>query len=103
MNRNRILLAAGLAFGLGPASGKAQTANLVAVVSKPVSRTVDLPAEILPFEAVSLHAKVTGYVERVLVDRGSIVKGGELLAELSAPEMRTRIAEAQARSDAAAA
>ena len=42
-----------------------------------------------------------GYVERVLVDRGSIVKQGELLAELNAPEMQAQIAEAESRVQAA--
>jgi len=81
----------------------AQTGDLARVVSKPVSRTVELPGEFLPFLNVSLHAKVPGYVERVLVDRGSIVKGGDLLVELSAPEMAAQVAEAQSKVQAAEA
>jgi membrane fusion protein, multidrug efflux system len=81
----------------------AQTGGLAAVVSKPVSRTVELPAEIHPFLMVSLHAKVPGYVERVLVDRGSEVKQGDLLVELSAPELAAQIAEAESKVDAAEA
>lgn len=57
----------------------------------------DLPGEILPYLSVSLHAKVPGYVERVLVDRGSRVEAGQLLAELSAPEMAARIAEGESK------
>ncbi len=53
--------------------------DLATVIAKPVSRTIDLPAEIQPYLSVSLHAKVAGFVERVLVDRGSVVKQGELL------------------------
>jgi len=79
----------------------AQTVDLVTVISKPVSRTVDLPAEILPYLTVSLHARVPGYVERVLVDRGSIVTQSELLAELSAPELKAQIAEAESKVQAA--
>jgi RND family efflux transporter MFP subunit len=56
-----------------------------------------LPGEFLPFLSVTLHAKVPGYVDRVLVDRGSVVKQGELLAVLSAPEMAAQIAEAQSK------
>jgi len=74
----------------------AQT-DLVPVVSKPISRTIDLPGEFLPFLHVAIHAKVGGYVERMLVDRGSVVKQGELLAELSAPEIKARMAEALSR------
>jgi membrane fusion protein (multidrug efflux system) len=74
---------------------------LAPVTAHPVSRTVQLPGEIQPYLAVSLHAKVPGYVERVLVDRGSVVDRGELLAELSAPEMAARIAELRSRVNAA--
>jgi membrane fusion protein (multidrug efflux system) len=79
----------------------AQTSNLVPVVSKPVSRTVELPAELQPFLSTALHAKISGYVERVLVDRGSSVKQGELLAELRAPELQAQIAEAESKIQAA--
>jgi RND family efflux transporter MFP subunit len=75
--------------------------GLVKVVSKPISKTIDLPAEILPFLTVSLHAKISGYVERVLVDRGSLVKEGQLLVELSAPELKAQIGEAESKALAA--
>src|SRR5437870_1102023 len=78
-----------LARGQGP--------EMATVVSKPVSRTVALPGEIQPFLSVALHARVAGYVERVLVDRGSAVKEGQLLMELSAPEMKAQIAEAESK------
>jgi membrane fusion protein (multidrug efflux system) len=81
----------------------AQSAGLAPVVSRPASRTVDLPAEIRPYLSVALHAKVAGYVDRILVDRGSVVKEGDVLVELSAPEMEARIAEAQSRFQAAEA
>jgi RND family efflux transporter MFP subunit len=72
-----------------------QTVELAPVVSRSLSRTVELPAEIQPFLSVTLHAKVAGYVEKVHVDRGSVVKEGQLLIELSAPEIAARIAEAE--------
>src|SRR5579859_6183035 len=77
--------------------GSAQTTELAPVVSKPISRTIDLPGEIQPFQSVSLHAKVRGYVDSVLVDRGSAVKQGQLLAVLTAPEMKSQIAEAESK------
>src|SRR5215475_11867448 len=81
----------------------AQAPEMVAVTSKPVSRTVNLPGEIQPFLNVALRARVSGYVDRVLVDRGSVVKEGELLVELSAPEMKAQIAEAESKAQAAQA
>src|SRR5213594_4734513 len=74
-----------------------QGTEMAAVVSKPVSRTIVLPGEIQPFLNVALRAKVSGYVGRVLVERGSAVKEGELLIELSAPEMKAQIAEAESK------
>jgi RND family efflux transporter MFP subunit len=64
---------------------------------------VELPGEFLPYLIVSLHAKVPGYVDRVMVDRGSVVKRGDLLVELSAPEMDAQIAEAESKVQAAEA
>jgi RND family efflux transporter MFP subunit len=81
----------------------AQTADLAVVVSKPVSRAVDLPGEILPYLSVAVRAKVAGYVERIVVDRGSEVKQGDLLAQLSAPEMEPQIAGARSKALAAEA
>jgi RND family efflux transporter MFP subunit len=78
----------------------ASAQDLTPVVSKAISRTVEVPGEFLPFEAVSLRAKVAGYVDRVLVDRGSVVKQGDLLLELTAPEMSSQIAEAESRVQA---
>jgi RND family efflux transporter MFP subunit len=85
---------------LGTQVGAAQTGDMASVVSKPVSRVVELPGEFQPLLTVALHARVAGYVDRVLVDRGSIVKQGDLLVELSAPERLAQIAEAESRVQA---
>ena len=77
--------------------GWPQTGALAPVVSKAISRTIELPGEFQPFLSVSLHAKVPGYVDRVLVDRGSDVRQGQLLVELSAPEIAAQIAEAESK------
>src|SRR5215469_1188295 len=75
--------------------------RLATVMAKPMARTVELPGELLPFLNVTLHAKIQGYVERVLVDRGSPVKQGDLLIEMTAPEMTAQIAEAESKVQAA--
>ena len=75
----------------------AQKIELVPVVSKSVSQTIDLPGEFLAFQSVELHARVRGYVEKMLVDRGSQVKQGQLLATITAPEMKAYIAEATSK------
>lgn len=79
----------------------AQTPVPVArVVSKVVDREVTLRGEFRPYLAVPIHARVTGFVREIHVDRGSSVKQGQLLATLEAPEMLAQIAEAQAKAQA---
>src|SRR5215471_12322263 len=65
------------------------------VESRTSSRTVSLPAELAPFLQADIEARVPGYIERVLVDRGSNVRRGQLLVELSAPEMAAQTAAAE--------
>lgn len=74
-----------------------QPVEMVAVAAKPIDRKSPLPGEFSPYQEVEIHAKIAGFVERVLVDRGSAVRKGELLATLDAPEMKTQRAEAEAK------
>src|SRR5580692_11472647 len=103
MKRNKAQLLPACVLALFSQASRAQTVELVPVVSKPVSQTIELPGEFLPFQSVSLHARVPGYVESVLVDRGSVVKPGDLLVELTTPEMSSQIAEAESKVQAAEA
>src|SRR6266567_6288767 len=65
------------------------------VESRNPQRTVSLPAELAPFLQADIEARVPGYIERVLVDRGSSVRRGQVLVELSAPEMKAQTAAAE--------
>src|SRR6266571_9377006 len=56
----------------------AQGVDVVKVVSRSAERKVQLPGEFIPFQTVAIHAKVTGFVDRVEVDRGSMVRKGQL-------------------------
>jgi RND family efflux transporter MFP subunit len=57
---------------------------------------VTLPATTAAFAAANLFARVSGYVEKRYVDIGDRVKAGQLLAEISGPELDHQIAQAQA-------
>jgi RND family efflux transporter MFP subunit len=70
------------------------------VVSQALDKTVTLPGDLTPYQGVNLTARVAGFVESVAVDRGSWVKRGQLLARLSAPELRAQRAEADAKLQA---
>ena len=49
---------------------------------------ISVPAELKPYEQVAVYAKVSGFVQRLYVDRGDRVHKGQLLAVLEAPEMQ---------------
>jgi RND family efflux transporter MFP subunit len=66
------------------------------IESRSLARTVPLTAELEPFLQTDIAARVPGYVERVLVDRGSAVRRGELLVQLSAPEMDSQTSAVEA-------
>lgn len=96
MNPGKFVVALAVAGSL-----YAQKVQVVRVEAKALNRTVVLSGEVLPFQKVDLHARVQGFIEKVLVDRGSMVKPGELLVILSAPEMEAGIAEGEAKVKAA--
>ncbi|MBS1828545.1 MAG: efflux RND transporter periplasmic adaptor subunit [Acidobacteria bacterium] len=84
-----------LLLGLIPVFG--QSVEVVSVASKVLERKSRLPGEFTPYQTVDLFARVAGYVEKVEVDVGSAVKAGQVLATLSAPEMKAQLAEAEAK------
>ncbi|MDX3965374.1 MAG: efflux RND transporter periplasmic adaptor subunit [Bradyrhizobium sp.] len=57
---------------------------------------VTLPATTTAFEAANIFARASGYIEKRYVDIGDHVKKGDLLAEITAPELDQQIAQAQA-------
>ncbi len=77
-----------------------QAPELTPVVAESMDRKLSLPGEFAPYQEVAIHAKITGFVDRVLVDRGSLVKKDDLLATLVAPEMKSQVAGAQAQVQA---
>ncbi len=78
-----------------------QTVETVAVISKTLKTTDQLPAQLLAYESVDIFPKVTGFVEEVRVDVGARVKKGQLLVRLSAPELVSQRAQAEAALHAA--
>lgn len=58
---------------------------------------LNLPGELQPYYQVDLYAKVSGFVQKVLVDVGTEVQKGQLLALLDAPEMKAQISAGAAR------
>ncbi len=61
-----------------------------------IRKTVELPAELIPYESAALFAKVQGFVKEMRVDLGDRVKKGQVLAVIEAPEVNSRLAASEA-------
>lgn len=86
--------------GSAPAStepARAPRLEVVRIAAVKLDTSVRLTGELLPYEAVAIHPRVSAYVEEILVDRGSQVKKGQLLVRLSAPELDFQRAEAASK------
>lgn len=91
----------GTAEAATPASGSQLKVEVTMVISQKLSTTVQLPAQLMPYEAVDVYAKETGFVKWIGVDRGSRVKRGELIAQLEAPELVAQRSEADSKYQSA--
>jgi RND family efflux transporter MFP subunit len=58
--------------------------------------SVTWPGTAEAFEQANIYARASGYISRRDVDIGSRVKAGQLLVEITAPELDHQIAQAQA-------
>jgi membrane fusion protein (multidrug efflux system) len=67
------------------------------VAEQALSSAARLPGQLNPYNEVNLFPKVNGFVKKLFVDRGSIVKKGQLLVTLEAPEMESQLQSANSR------
>src|ERR1700761_8306763 len=67
------------------------------VAEKALSTTARFPGQLIPFNEVNLFPKVNGFVKKVFADRGSMVKKGQLLVILEAPEMQSQLQSANSK------
>ena len=96
-----LLLSGALSIGCHRSSPSVQASALpVAPVILPqravLSKHLDVAGELIPYQQVELHAKVSGYIKHIYVDIGDRVHTGEDLADLEIPELVAQVNEAQA-------
>src|SRR5262249_45730212 len=68
-----------------------------------IYRYVNLPGEVRPLYEVTLFAKVDGYLDKLMVDKGDSVKAGGLIADIDVPELRANLAKYKAELELAQA
>lgn len=71
------------------------TVNVVSPKPGPSGAGMPLAAEIKPWVEASIYARANGYLKRRLVDIGSRVEAGQLLAEIDTPEINQELDRAR--------
>jgi RND family efflux transporter MFP subunit len=78
------------------AGGPTITVGVTKVVKKNLGRQITLSSELVPFQEIDVYAKESGYVKKLMVDYGTHVKAGEVMAILEIPELEAQLQEDQA-------
>lgn len=80
----------------GEAPANARQVQVSKTQRRDISRTLTLPANISPWYQATLYGKVSGYVKWIGFDKGDVVKKGQLLAVVDAPEVEDQYHQAEA-------
>lgn len=96
-----LAVGAALATGCGHNEAGASTkatprVAVVQVKRAPISNSLSIAGEFLPYQEVELHAKVAGYIRNINVDIGDRVRTGQVLAVLEIPELTAQLQAAEA-------
>ena len=72
------------------------TVGVTKVTRQTLQRQITISSELVPFQEIDVYAKESGFVQKLLVDYGSRVKQGQLMAVLEIPELQAQLQEDQA-------
>jgi RND family efflux transporter MFP subunit len=78
------------------ASADVPSVHIVRIERQPISRTVTVTGTLAADEQVMLSLKVTGRLEELLVDLGSPVRRGQVIARLTPTDFELRLRQAEA-------
>src|ERR1700730_11842764 len=84
------------------ANGPTVTVGVTKVVKKSLGRQITLSSELVPFQEIDVYAKESGYVKQLLVDYGTHVKAGQVMAILEILELEAHLQEDHAEIKTAA-
>jgi RND family efflux transporter MFP subunit len=82
--------------GAVSSSSAALPVQTLPVHRRDLARTLTLPGNVSPWLQATLYAKVPGYLKSMNADKGDVVKKGQLLAVLDAPEVEQLFQQADA-------
>ena len=81
---------------LDRSTAKGPVVQVVEAGSSAAAQKVTVLASVTPYQQATLYAKVSGYLAKVLVDKGDAVKTGQLLATIESQETDAQYNSARA-------
>src|SRR3546814_2793895 len=84
----------------GKTENQIDSVKVFTIETDSVKKTLTFPGELHPNEDAQIRAKVQGYVRKMLVDIGTKVSKGQVLALIEAPELNIRIQELKEKASA---
>jgi RND family efflux transporter MFP subunit len=76
----------------GPqAAPAAVPVGVTPAIRRSIMRQLTVSSELVPFQEIDLYAKESGYIKELLVDYGTRVEKGQLLAVLEIPELQMQL------------
>lgn len=85
----------------GPAAESVASVTVVRPRTGSLDRRLTLPGAVRAYQEATLYAKVGGYLKAIYVDRGDLVRRGQLLAEIEVPEVLAELERARAEVEVA--
>ncbi len=94
-----VCAAAGAALSLSACRSQDNTAKAAAIPSARVAaaqrgnidHVLTLAGQFEPYQVVDVHPKVSGYMKKINVDIGDVVRQGQTIAVLEVPELRAQL------------
>jgi RND family efflux transporter MFP subunit len=84
-----------LAAAVAVVSSSVPAVSVTTVGPAPTGSSVTLPGALTAVRTAAIYARTPGYVRRRLVDIGSRVRAGQLLADIDAPDVDQQVAQAR--------
>jgi RND family efflux transporter MFP subunit len=81
---------------LNSAAIEGLSVQVIEAAAGPAVKAVTVLASVTPYQQATLYAKVSGYLSKVLVDKGDYVKAGQLLATIESQETDAQYNSARA-------
>jgi len=72
------------------------TVGVTRATTRPMAQHLTVSSELVPFQEIDVYAKEAGYVKQLLVDYGTHVRAGQLMAVLEIPELEATLEQDKA-------